>query len=186
MNTHSNKFFTNKECKYYPCHSNEDGSPMEDINCLFCYCPLYLMDCPGDYTITSTGLKDCSNCILPHEAENYDLILNIFSSKFLMTQLPECNDPRCSSNNSESDYLCDRCTNNLINTMSSEELYELYANSSELLKDSPEAVDEFIKRLPDGKTRDSLMKGSLEKRTEVVTKFWFESINSILLERESG
>lgn len=39
------KYFENRDCKYYPCHK------AEHINCLFCYCPLYLKDdCPGTYT----------------------------------------------------------------------------------------------------------------------------------------
>ena len=36
---HSYKFFENKACKYNPCHEG-----MEQINCLFCYCPLYDME----------------------------------------------------------------------------------------------------------------------------------------------
>ena len=42
----SSRFFANKECEYYPCHKS-DG----DINCLFCFCPLYNMECPGNYKI---------------------------------------------------------------------------------------------------------------------------------------
>ena len=39
----SERFFENKDCKYYPCH---DG--LEHINCLFCYCPMYRLEhCPG-------------------------------------------------------------------------------------------------------------------------------------------
>ena len=37
------KFFENRDCRYFPCHSG-----LTDFNCLFCYCPLYLADpCPG-------------------------------------------------------------------------------------------------------------------------------------------
>ena len=55
-------FYKNTECKYYPCHKNID-----EINCLFCYCPLYFIEkCGGNYTITKKGHKDCSNCIQPH------------------------------------------------------------------------------------------------------------------------
>ncbi|HHW61995.1 MAG TPA: metal-binding protein [Syntrophomonadaceae bacterium] len=57
-------------CEYYPCH---DG---EDMSCLFCYCPLYRMkDCGGNYKILPGGIKDCSDCLLPHQEENYVYIL---------------------------------------------------------------------------------------------------------------
>ena len=63
-------FFANKDCMYYPCHECK-----EDINCLFCYCPLYhLDDCPGSYTITDKGgvkIKNCKDCVYPHLAKNY-------------------------------------------------------------------------------------------------------------------
>lgn len=55
-------FFKNNDCKYYPCHKN-----IKEINCLFCYCPLYFfMDCGGNYFINRNGIKDCSNCLMPH------------------------------------------------------------------------------------------------------------------------
>ena len=48
----------------------------DDFNCLFCYCPLYpLEDCGGNYTLTEKGVKDCSDCTLPHKANNYDYII---------------------------------------------------------------------------------------------------------------
>jgi Zn-finger protein len=63
------KFFCNKKCKYYPCHE------LEDLNCLFCYCPLYhFNNCGGNFTITRDGKKDCSKCTLPHI--DYDYIIN--------------------------------------------------------------------------------------------------------------
>lgn len=65
----SYKFFQNKECEWYPCHNNVN------INCLFCFCPLYyIKDCGGNFIILDNGLKDCSNCLLPHN--NYDYIIN--------------------------------------------------------------------------------------------------------------
>ena len=68
MNNH--KFFNNIECEYYPCHN------MSNINCLFCYCPLYHMDdCEGSYIINEDGVKDCKECILPHSPINYDYII---------------------------------------------------------------------------------------------------------------
>ena len=40
----SDRFFANTECRFYPCHRGVD-----EINCLFCYCPLYhIEDCPGN------------------------------------------------------------------------------------------------------------------------------------------
>lgn len=63
-------FYENKECKYYPCHIG-----LGSINCLFCFCPLYTFDdCGGTYTMLN-GIKDCSECLLPHKAENYGKVL---------------------------------------------------------------------------------------------------------------
>lgn len=70
------RFFENKECKYFPCHSG-----LEDLNCLFCYCPLYLKEnCPGNYEyIEKNGrkIKTCINCTFPHQPENYDKVIQI-------------------------------------------------------------------------------------------------------------
>ncbi|MGL4402297.1 MAG: cysteine-rich small domain-containing protein [Fusobacteriaceae bacterium] len=59
------KFFNNSKCEFFPCH--ETAKP-EEFNCLFCYCPLYMMEerCGGNFKYTPHGIKDCSNCILPH------------------------------------------------------------------------------------------------------------------------
>ncbi len=70
----SYKFFCNKECEYFPCHKTDNP---EEFNCLFCYCPLYMLgeDCGGNYTYLPNGIKDCSSCILPHIKEKgYDHI----------------------------------------------------------------------------------------------------------------
>ncbi len=56
-------YFENSDCEYYPCHNTES------INCLFCYCPLYFMQCPGTYTMLGT-VKDCSQCTITHEPKN--------------------------------------------------------------------------------------------------------------------
>ena len=68
------RFFANRECEYYPCHPVKEG---EEFNCLFCYCPLYLMGekCGGNFTYTPEGVKDCSACLLPHRRENYSYIV---------------------------------------------------------------------------------------------------------------
>lgn len=68
----SYKFFRNTDCKYFPCHKVSDDT---DFNCLFCYCPLYLLeDCGGNYD-KSTGIKNCTNCLIPHKSKGYDYIL---------------------------------------------------------------------------------------------------------------
>lgn len=63
------QFFENQECEFYPCHLD-----MDKINCLFCYCPLYTTDCGGDYN-NIAGIKDCSQCTLPHQIGGYEFIL---------------------------------------------------------------------------------------------------------------
>ena len=67
-------FFTNRSCKYFPCHK---GADPEDFNCLFCYCPLYAMgpDCGGNCRLTQSGVKDCTGCLVPHRRENYERIM---------------------------------------------------------------------------------------------------------------
>lgn len=66
----SYKFFTNKECEFYPCHNTDR------INCLFCFCPLYnYKDCGGNFVILDNGIKDCSNCNLSHSEKGYDYII---------------------------------------------------------------------------------------------------------------
>ncbi|MGN0792613.1 MAG: cysteine-rich small domain-containing protein [Christensenellales bacterium] len=68
----NSRFFANKACPYYPCHGDADN-----FSCLFCFCPLYALgeSCGGDYKYTDSGVKDCSNCAIPHRAENYDYII---------------------------------------------------------------------------------------------------------------
>lgn len=66
----NSRYFENIDCEYYPCHQ------MSHINCLFCYCPLYLMECGGQYQILDNGIKDCSSCLIPHQKNNYDYIVN--------------------------------------------------------------------------------------------------------------
>ena len=71
----SYRFFCNRECEFFPCHS---GADPERFNCLFCYCPLYALGsaCGGDPGFTANGVKDCSACLLPHSPEGYDHILS--------------------------------------------------------------------------------------------------------------
>lgn len=68
------KFFQNRSCEFFPCHQGlKDG----DFNCLFCYCPLYALGdrCGGSFTYLENGIKDCSNCLKPHRAGNYEKIM---------------------------------------------------------------------------------------------------------------
>ena len=71
------KFFQNTMCEYFPCHK---GADPETFSCLFCYCPLYALgeNCGGCFSYTEEGVKDCSACLRPHRAENYDAILEKF------------------------------------------------------------------------------------------------------------
>lgn len=65
------KFFNHQSCEYYPCH---EMTP-EKLNCLFCYCPLYVLpECEGNYQMLDK-IKDCSQCTLPHHIENFDYIM---------------------------------------------------------------------------------------------------------------
>ncbi len=68
------KHFANKECEYFPCHK---GIKEEDFNCLFCYCPLYALgeDCGGNYCYTEKGIKNCTNCTLPHGKNSYNNVM---------------------------------------------------------------------------------------------------------------
>lgn len=74
----SYKFFQNKACEYFPCHQ---GADPERFNCLFCFCPLYALGekCGGNYRYTEDGIKDCSDCRVPHVPENYDKICGRFA-----------------------------------------------------------------------------------------------------------
>lgn len=72
----SSRFFANTACQYYPCHEGID-----EINCLFCYCPLYhRTDCPGNPSYKQKDnrtIKVCTNCTFPHKAEHYEMINKI-------------------------------------------------------------------------------------------------------------
>jgi len=73
----SERFFQNWECPYFPCHPKADP---ESFNCLFCYCPLYALGekCGGNFRWTETGIKDCTDCLIPHSAGGYDYIIRKF------------------------------------------------------------------------------------------------------------
>ncbi|MCB6993640.1 cysteine-rich small domain-containing protein [bacterium 210820-DFI.6.37] len=68
------KFFSHTECEFFPCHKTDKP---ETFNCLFCYCPLYALgeDCGGNFSFTDNGIKDCTNCLIPHSTGGFDYIM---------------------------------------------------------------------------------------------------------------
>ena len=66
-------YFSHKKCEYFPCHK---GADPDNFNCLFCYCPLYVLGdkCGGNFRYTEKGRKDCTNCQFPHKRENYKAV----------------------------------------------------------------------------------------------------------------
>ena len=73
MKQNDHSFFQNKDCQYFPCHKTN----RDDFNCLFCYCPLYALGdrCGGNFRYTEKGIKDCTNCLIPHSPGGYDYVL---------------------------------------------------------------------------------------------------------------
>ena len=71
------RYFANKKCEYFPCHEG-----LDEFNCLFCYCPLYTLgdQCGGNCSYTDKGIKNCTNCTLPHNPKGYDYILAKFGT----------------------------------------------------------------------------------------------------------
>jgi Zn-finger protein len=72
-------FFQNVGCEYYPCHG---GVELDSFSCLFCYCPLYALDCPGNGARTAGGVKDCSGCVFPHHRSSYFRVIDCLASRF--------------------------------------------------------------------------------------------------------
>lgn len=73
------KFFSHTACEFYPCHDMPEG----ELNCLFCFCPLYCLgsECGGNFRYVGErgDIKDCSACTVPHRRENYDYIMAQFA-----------------------------------------------------------------------------------------------------------
>lgn len=67
-------YFAHRECEFFPCH---EGADPNHFNCLFCYCPLYVLGnrCGGNFTYLENGYKDCSRCLYPHIRGSYDSIM---------------------------------------------------------------------------------------------------------------
>lgn len=80
-------FFQNRACEYFPCHR---GVAQESFNCLFCYCPLYALGetCGGNFRYTPDGIKDCSDCTLPHRQEKYEQILRQMDKVMALAKKP--------------------------------------------------------------------------------------------------
>jgi Zn-finger protein len=66
----SSEFFANKQCKYYPCHK------MKEINCLFCFCPIFDRCAVND---------KCESCTFPHIKQNYKVIVDMLKDKTWIT-----------------------------------------------------------------------------------------------------
>jgi Zn-finger protein len=72
----NSSFFENSECEYYPCHSG-----IKEINCLFCYCPLF-WDCPfPDGGAKNKGLS-CPECTYVHRKENYAHMMQLLHKMY--------------------------------------------------------------------------------------------------------
>jgi len=71
------KFNQNKKCEYFPCHDVQDENK---FNCMFCFCPLYMLkeECGGNYSYIN-GIKDCTNCKVPHSENGYAHIMSKMS-----------------------------------------------------------------------------------------------------------
>ncbi len=74
----SSSFFCNRDCKYFPCHKVEDP---DTFNCLFCYCPLYMLGerCGGNFKYTKKGIKNCTYCTVPHRPDAAEYIRTRFA-----------------------------------------------------------------------------------------------------------
>lgn len=76
VSNHKYRYFSHKECEYYPCHD------FEPINCKFCWCPLYFFNCGGNFIILDNGIKDCSNCRIPHMESGHDYIVDFLNKHY--------------------------------------------------------------------------------------------------------
>ncbi|RLI75376.1 hypothetical protein DRP05_14905 [Archaeoglobales archaeon] len=67
----------NYECKYYPCH-------FENQDCSLCYCPFYpcLICDLGEIKVSSEGnyVWSCENCFWIHEKENVEDVLFVLGN----------------------------------------------------------------------------------------------------------
>ena len=79
------KYFKNDQCEYFPCHKVEG----DFFNCMFCCCPLYALGdkCGGNFKYTEDGIKDCSNCMVPHKKNNYAYIMSKYGEILEITKM---------------------------------------------------------------------------------------------------
>lgn len=92
-------FVHNANCEYAPCHKGweQEGYAKEQLNCLFCYCPMYQAShCLGSPQWISgrygERIKDCSNCIYPHILSHYENIMQFMAQPVIslpVTQFEE-------------------------------------------------------------------------------------------------
>jgi len=97
----SHKFLQNKDCKYFPCHN------VKDLNCIFCFCPLYYI----------CNREDCTKCLYPHKIKNYEKIVNTLKKEYKENVMKKCN--RCNKKskdvklkqlgNNYYDTICSKC-----------------------------------------------------------------------------
>ncbi len=77
----SSRYFENRECAYYPCHRG-----IEEMNCMFCYCPLYSREnCPGNPRFKEKDgrrIKICTDCVFPHQPENFDTVIKLLKEGY--------------------------------------------------------------------------------------------------------
>ena len=91
------KFFSHTACEFYPCHDMPEG----ELNCLFCFCPLYCLgsECGGNFRYVGErgDTKDCSACTVPHRRENYDYIMAQFERVKAIASEQRDNGVKCPS-----------------------------------------------------------------------------------------
>jgi len=73
----SYKFYQNRDCQFFPCHTDIDE---DSFNCLFCYCPVYFVQCPGDFRRLEDGRKDCMGCTLNHEPRFWEMVQSMMKN----------------------------------------------------------------------------------------------------------
>ena len=68
------KFFQNSKCEFFPCHKINNP---DEFNCLFCYCPLYMLkdECGGNFTYKN-DIKNCTFCTVPHLKGGYEHVMS--------------------------------------------------------------------------------------------------------------
>ncbi len=76
------RFYQNRNCEYFPCHKTDKP---DAFSCQFCYCPLYLLGtkCGGNFKLLPGGIKDCSDCLIPHH--DYDHVVDTLEKQVYQT-----------------------------------------------------------------------------------------------------